>query len=145
MMSIESPLDSLLSVSKDWADDVVDIAKSNTSSSSVTGALTDSIKRNVKLTNQQTSIRIAFSFARYGVWVEKGAGRGHGGKVGSTWRDKHGTRKRTNPKSLGKMDTGARTAAPWLNPPIDDLLPQLEQTVTDTYAQAIVTSYISIQ
>jgi hypothetical protein len=147
-MSFDSPLDKLLDVAKDWADGVVVIAKSNTDSmlsTGVTGKMSDSIKRQVKLINQQTSIRIAFSFLRYGVWVEKGAGREHGGRVGSSWYDKHGKRKRTNPLSLGKMNTGNRTAEPWLNPPIDQALPELEHIVVNEYAHQIVTNFIHIQ
>jgi hypothetical protein len=58
---------------------------------------------------------ISFRFSRSLIWPHKGAGRGYGGIKGSTWKDKLGITHHTDPKSLGKMGTGNRTAKPWFN------------------------------
>lgn len=63
--------------------------------------------------------RIGAKFPRHGIFVMKGAGRGQGGSVGSSWRDKTGAIKRTNPNSLGKMNSRNRKAADWLSPTMD--------------------------
>lgn len=63
--------------------------------------------------------RVAAKFPRHGIFRMVGAGRGQAGSVGTTWRDKNGQTKRTNPNSFGKMDTGNRRAADWLSPTLD--------------------------
>lgn len=80
-----------------------------------TGSLQDSVNERVKEMSNG-GIAISFGFNRYGVYVEKGAGKGKGGKKGSMWYDKSGARRRTNPNSLGKMNTGDRRAQKWFNP-----------------------------
>lgn len=56
---------------------------------------------------------ITFSFLRHGIYLEKGAGRGYGGHIGSSWNGKH-----TNPNSIGKMGTGKKPPKQWYNPTI---------------------------
>lgn len=63
--------------------------------------------------------RIGAKFPRHGIFIEKGARKGYGGNSGSTWYDKNGARKQTNPKSFGKMNTGNSLAKPWLAPTLD--------------------------
>lgn len=63
--------------------------------------------------------RIGAKFPRHGIFVEKGARKGYGGVIGSSWYDKQGTRKKTNPNSFGKMNTGNSLAKPWLAPTLD--------------------------
>lgn len=89
--------------------------------------------------------RIGAKFPRHGIFVMKGAGRGQGGSVGSSWRDKTGKTKRTNPNSLGKMNSRNRRAADWLSPSMD----RYNEIVADranhhfaTVAQKIVLSGI---
>lgn len=54
--------------------------------------------------------RITFSrINRSLIYTSAGAGRGQGGRKGSTWINAKGERKRTNPRSLGKQGTGNRT------------------------------------
>lgn len=79
-----------------------------------------------------------FRFDRYLVFVHKGAGKGHGGSKGSTWLDAHGQRRRTNPKSFGKMNTGARQAEEWLNPVLDEEVPKLADIVAGFKADAAI-------
>ncbi|WP_374949639.1 hypothetical protein [Mucilaginibacter sp.] len=77
-------------------------------------------------------------FNRYLVWLHKGAGKGKGGSKGSTWTDKNGIRRRTNPASFGKMNTGSRHAEEWLNPVMDKQLPKLADIVAGFKADAAV-------
>jgi hypothetical protein len=78
---------------------------------------------------------IGFKFDRYLIFVHKGANKGHGGAKGSTWTDAHGVLKRTNPLSLGKMNTGNSLEKPWLNPVMDDQVPKLADIVADFKAE----------
>ncbi len=86
---------------------------------------------------------------RYGIWVERGASRGHGGVKGSRWWSNSGTTlrkrgvlagvtvqgqwRRTNPASLGKMNTGARLAREWFNPVVDAAMDALSDICADYY------------
>jgi len=76
---------------------------------------------------------VGFSFLREGIYVHKGAGKGMGGLKGSSWLDKYGVRKSTNPESLGKLATGNRKAKPWFDA-LDKDLPELGDIVAETYA-----------
>lgn len=62
---------------------------------------------------------IGFNFPRTLIWPHKGAGKGRGGTKGSSWLDKYGNRKKTNPESLGKMGSGGRVAKPFFNQVLD--------------------------
>jgi len=76
--------------------------------------------------------RIGFSFAREGVYIHKGAGRGQGGfRGGSKWTDRYGTLKRTDPFSFYKMATGNRTPILWFDPVISANLPTLADIVAE--------------
>lgn len=59
--------------------------------------------------------RVSISFPRQLIYTQKGAGKGMGGHQGSRWINKYGNPVKTNPDSLGKMDTGTRKAKPFLN------------------------------
>lgn len=75
---------------------------------------------------------VRFKIKRSGVFVEKGAGRGQGGTKGGQWKNKFEQTIRTNPKSLGKMNTGKRKAKEWFNPVIQNYLEDLaEQVATE--------------
>ena len=83
-----------------------------------------SVKAKMYKSKYKIANRIGFSFAREGIYVNYGAGRGQGGTKGSSWIDKYGRRKETNPQSFGKMGTGNRKATNWLAsiaPNIDEL------------------------
>ncbi len=76
--------------------------------------------------------RIGFSFAREGVYIHKGAGRGQGGfRGGSKWTDRYGTLKRTDPASYYKMGTGNRREIRWFDPVISANLPALANIVAE--------------
>jgi hypothetical protein len=81
--------------------------------------------------------RITFGFPRYLVMVEKGAGKGYGGKKGSTWSTK-GTKRKTNPKSLGRMGSGPRQARPGFNPTMDKRVPILAKMLAEYYADMAI-------
>lgn len=81
---------------------------------------------------------IGFKFARYGVFVEKGAGRGHGGKKGSRWRTERGELRRTNPASFGRMGAGGRPAKPWFNPVMEPGVERLADLVAEHVADMAV-------
>jgi hypothetical protein len=59
--------------------------------------------------------RIGFKMNRSLVWTHKGAGKGKGGTVGSSWTNRQGEKKETASSSLGKMGTGNRKKKPWFD------------------------------
>lgn len=73
--------------------------------------------------------RIGFSFLREGIHLHKGAGRGQGGLLGSSWIDRHGQRKTRAPESAGKMNSGNRKSKEWFDSVVDKRLPQLADIV----------------
>lgn len=81
---------------------------------------------------------VAFQFNRLGIYLEKGAGRGHGGAKGSKWYGPDGNIRKTNPASLGKMDKGNRPAKPFLQPAVDSNLDELADIVSDYAADMTV-------
>lgn len=74
---------------------------------------------------------IGFGMARHGVYLQQGAGRGYGGFKGSKWTDRYGTLQRTSKESLGKMDTGSRSATDWFNSIIIKYIPDLQKIFAD--------------
>lgn len=80
----------------------------------------------------------SFSFNRYLIFIHKGAGRGMGGTKGSQWTDIHGNARSTDPHSLGKMNTGSRHAEEWLNPVLDEQVPQLADIVAKFKTDAVI-------
>ena len=81
---------------------------------------------------------ISFGFDRLGIYLEKGAWRGHGGLKGSKWTGPDGTVRRTNPASLGKMDKGNRAAKPFLQPAIDRNLDELADIAAEFAGDMVV-------
>ena len=79
--------------------------------------------------------KITFKFKKTGIYREKGAGRGYGGKKGSTWRNSKGQQVSTNPESLGKAGTGSRPEAPWFNPVIQKFADDLSVKVADEFVE----------
>jgi len=74
--------------------------------------------------------RIRFIFPRYGVFVHKGAARGHGGAVGSRWQNKRGITIYTNPEARNKQNTGGRQAKEWFNPVIQKFVDSLTEKLS---------------
>ena len=66
--------------------------------------------------------KIRFIFPRYGVFIHKGAGRGHAGSKGSRWQNARDITIRTDQRSLGKMNTGGRSAKEWFNPVVENFV-----------------------
>ena len=87
---------------------------------------------------QGTVNRISISMPRHAIFVHVGAGKGRGGAKGSTWVNNKGERKTTNPNSIGKMNTGNRTAKEWYNPIIDRELPKLQAIVGKQYGTMVI-------
>lgn len=85
-------------------------------------------------------VAIGFRFARHGIYLHHGAGRGEGGKIGSHWMDRLGQRKETNPASLGKAGRGRRTPKDWFNPVMDRYAPQLLDIASRYCADMVVHS-----
>lgn len=102
--------------------------------------LADSIRANViKDKKHKLEARsIGFSIARHGVYLQKGAGVAHGGVKGSKWVSKKMNWVKTDPESLGKMDTGNREAVDWFNDIIDSNLEELLGIVADYSLDIIV-------
>ena len=59
--------------------------------------------------------RIGYQFPRALIYTHTGAGKGQGGLVGSRWQTRYEETRRTNPRSLGKADTGNRKAKPFID------------------------------
>lgn len=87
---------------------------------SVSGELS---KIKYKLLRKDTSgvyTRIRFIFPRYGVFIHKGASRGHAGSKGSQWKNRKDITIRTDERSFGKMNRGSRRAKEWFNDVIEN-------------------------
>lgn len=92
-------------------------------------SLSDSIRAKVYYNNKygKEANRVGFSFAREGIFIHKGARRGRGGYIGSSWIDRHGTRKFRDPMSAGKQYGGIE----WFDPVIEKRIPQLADIVAE--------------
>ena len=105
---------------KEWTAQVVTLMKQNAgvlgiahrSNSPSEGASMPKLKSGFKYDTGAIEV-ISFKFPRSLIYVHKGAGKGRGGTSGSTWLDRYGKQKKTNPNSMGKMDTAGRKAKPW--------------------------------
>lgn len=87
--------------------------------------------------------RVGFRFARHGVHLHYGAGRGYGGLKGSRWMDRMGYMKQTDENSLGKMGTGKRQEVDWFNPILERNLQRLADIAADYCADMILnTDYL---
>lgn len=92
--------------------------------------------------------RIGFSFPRHGIYIHKGAGRGQGGYIGSSWTKlkiingmevSTGIVRHTNPSSInGEQGTGNRKAYPWFDPVIRNRLPELLEIVTKYFDTMVI-------
>lgn len=82
--------------------------------------------------------RITFSFPYYMVFVHKGAGRGYGGSITKKFTRKDGSKRDTNPLSLGRMGTGRRRPKPWFNPILDARFPILADLVSNYKGDKVV-------
>lgn len=130
-----SDLEEIINECKDWTQNTEAMLKQRVPRD--TGRASQSIQGKVKLRNG-VPYAIAYSFERYLAYRMKGAGRGQAGKKGSSWYDKQGTRKRTNPASLGKMNTGNRQATDVFNDTIGNELPQLSTAISRVMADVIL-------
>lgn len=96
--------------------------------------LSDSIQPNIYYDRKygQEVNRVGFSFAREGIYIHKGAGKGQGGyKGGSTWYNIHGQQKQTLTSSLMKQGTGNRQPIEWFDPVIERELSHLAEIVVN--------------
>ena len=117
---------------KDWSIDVTKKLRANVRMLvREDKRLSSSIEPNI-YNKKGEAERIGFSFAREGVYIHRGAGRGQGGfRGGSKWTDIYGTLKKTNPDSYYKMGTGKRTPILWFDPVISANLPALADIVSE--------------
>ena len=91
--------------------------------------------------------RVGFSFPRHGIYIHKGAYKGHGGFIGSKWEQlkrvggrevSTGIVRHTNPDSLGKQGTGARRPFQWFDPVIRNRIGELEAVVLDYFDTMVI-------
>lgn len=91
--------------------------------------------------------RVGFSFPRYGIYIHKGAYKGHGGFIGSKWEQlkrvggrevSTGIVRHTNPDSLGKQGTGARRPFQWFDSVIRNRIGELEAVVLDYFDTMVI-------
>ena len=112
---------------KAWADKVAGELRASASSTfggrdarqvnALQPRLSESIKPNVRFDKKYMleTRSVGFTLARHGVFLHYGAGTGEGGIKGSSWTDRYGKLKKTNPQSLGKAGTGNRNEEHWFN------------------------------
>ena len=118
----------------DWSKKAKATLQSGIRQQGISGtSLINSIKPKVYKTKNADVGGIAFSFNRHGIYVHKGAGIGMGGQKGSTWLNRYGIRRETNPESLGKLASGNRQAKPWFDA-LDNDLQELADIVAENYA-----------
>lgn len=121
-----------------WADKLRDAARSSAPAAS--GELRRSIRRTCRKDSGQI-YRISVGFEKQGIYVHVGAGRGYGGfKGGKFYSDARRTTLTVNPRSVGRMGTGARPANHWLAPHIERLLPELALAVQQYQTDAWIKS-----
>ena len=91
--------------------------------------------------------RVGFSFPRHGIYIHKGAYKGHGGFIGSKWEMlkrvggqevSTGIVRHTNPDSLGQQGTGARRPFQWFDPVIRNRIGELEAVVLDYFDTMVI-------
>lgn len=115
---------------RDWSDQSVSALRTSVKSLIKRDVLlSDSIRGNIYYDNKygREAQRVGFSFAREGIFIHKGARRGHGGVIGSSWLDRHGVRKHRSPLSAGKLSGGIE----WFDPVIERRIPQLADIVAE--------------
>ena len=95
--------------------------------------LSDSLKANLYYDRKYGSEvnRVGFSFAREGIYIHKGAGRGQGGVIGGRWIDHQGRLKQRSDDSAGLQGTGKRKPIRWFDPVIARRLPLLANIVAE--------------
>lgn len=115
---------------KEWADRLRAAARSSVSANTQQNTrLGRSIKVTLKKERGTGQVyRVIVGFVKQGVYVHVGAGRGYAGfKGGTFYSEAQGRRVKVRETSIGKMGTGSRRAAPWLDPEVEALLPELAQ------------------
>ena len=133
-----SPLESAIQEAKHWAEGVEGGLVAGLFSHSDTSALRKSIDSKVNKSRKfPDAIRVTFQFQRHGAMLWKGAGKGIGGRIGSTWITKSGVQKRTNPLSLNKLGTGTRTPVDWFAPVLERNLQELSNQIGLVYDNQI--------
>ena len=129
-------IDAFNSDVKTWGKSALVLHKAALARSKHSGSLRRGLR--VRFPKRFGAVRsVRFQFPRHGIYIEKGASRGYGGKKGSRWVGPNGPR-RTNPSSLGKADAGNRPAKPWYNPVIDRKIGALGNVVAVHFANAAV-------
>lgn len=103
--------------------------------------LKGSIKHLINITDGAAS-RIKFEFARHGVFVHYGAGRGYGGTKGTTWKNRLGFMKKTSIASRGKMGSG-RQAVNWFDNEIEHRYNELGDIVQNFYGDWVLEDMLS--
>lgn len=146
VFDMDSPLETAWLRAEEWAKDTEVIMESHLTNHRDSGSLIRSLKHKIaQYQRASVAVRITFKFVRYGAFLEKGARKGYGGKVGSKFGDyKKGIIKSTNPKSLNKMGTGKSPAVPWTVPALEEQLPELADMVGDIYDRDILKTFQSV-
>lgn len=91
--------------------------------------------------------RVGFSFPRHGIYIHKGAGRGQGGTIGSSWTKikringveiSTGIVRHTDPASLNRQNDGSRQAYEWFDPVIRNRISELDEIVSNYFDTMII-------
>jgi hypothetical protein len=110
---------------KDWSVRVKAALPGSISSHGIQGSRLIRSIRNTYYYDYGEIYRLGFSFAREGIFVHKGVGKGYVMKNGVVVK-------------ISKNPMGSRVPKPWFNPVIESFIPQLEQIVLEYADQAIV-------
>lgn len=104
--------------------------------------LSDSLKANIYHDEKygKEVNKVGFSFAREGIYIHKGAGRGQGGYIGGRWINRHGQRKQRAAESAGLQGTGNRKPIEWFDPVVESRLPRLFDIILEYSAGMMIAS-----
>lgn len=83
------------------------------------------------------AINVGFNFARHGIYLHYGAGKGEGGFTGSKWTDRYGRLKTTDENSKGYLGT-IRQPIDWFNPVLRKNIKELADIAVDYCADVTV-------
>ena len=133
-----TPLETAMQQAKRWATGTEHELVSSVLYALNTGQLAKSIDSKVNPSRKYPdAIRVTFNFERHGAMLWKGAGKGIGGRIGSTWLTKSGVQKRTNPLSLNKLGTGTRSPVDWFAPVLERNLHALRDQIGLVYDEQV--------
>jgi hypothetical protein len=112
---------------KAWGSKVKAAMPGSISSNGIKGTNLGKSIRNTYYYEYGEIFRLGFSFAREGIFVHKGVGKGYVMSGGTVVK-------------ISKNPEGNRISKPWFNPVIDQFIPELGEIIKDYAESAIINS-----